>query len=81
MERGSYGILSCNDYHGFRFRGHFTFSEMSMYLKTMRTTLRCKCKSNKLCCSELCICSSEDESCDKVIGDESVNDASLTDDM
>ena len=49
--------------------------------KKMHTTLRCKCKCNKLSCTELRIFLFEDESCNNVMGDESVNDYPLTDDM
>ena len=33
MGRGSWGILSCNDYHGLSSRGNSTTSETWLYIK------------------------------------------------
>ena len=46
------------------------------------TTLRCKCKSNTMFCTELCTCGTEDESCNNImLDDQSIEEDSLTDDM
>ena len=82
MERGSWGILACiNDYHGSSSKGNITTSEMWLYIKKC-TTLRCKCKSNKLFCTEVCTCGTEDESCNNLMLDnESIDEDSLSDDI
>ena len=75
MERGSWGILACiSDYHGSSSRGNITTSEMWLYIKKC-TTFRCKYKSNRLLCTEVCTCGTEDESCNTLmLDDESIDE-------
>ena len=58
---------------------------VAIHKKTKCTILRCNCKSNKLFCTELYSCGTEDESCIKLMLDDQRIDEdsckSFTDDM
>ena len=85
MERGSLGILSCIDYHGSSSRGKITTSEKWLYIKNKMHNTKMQLKSNKLLCTELYSCGTEDESCIKLMLDvQSIDEdscKSFTDDM
>ena len=56
--------------------------ECGCNIKNKVQTLRCKCKSNKLFCTDLCTCEIEDASCNNhMLDDQSIDENSLTDDM
>ena len=74
MERGSWGfspVMTSMD------PAPKVILHLVKYEKTKCTTLRCKCKSNNLFCTELCTCGTEDESYNKRM----LYEDSLTNDM
>ena len=81
MDRGSWRILFCNEYHWSSSWGTIAISEMWLYIKNKVHNTKMQMQSNKLLWIEVCTCGAKDESCDNVMLDESIDGDSLTDDM